>query len=60
MHCFLSVCLSVTGPKFPSTKIHISGGIAPRVMKFGMGMYLDDIWIDLEGRGHRSKVKVTR
>ncbi len=26
---------------------HISGSITPRVMKFGMGMYLDDIWVDL-------------
>ncbi len=38
--------------------IHISGSIAPRVMEFDMGMYLDDIWVDREG--HRSKVKVMR
>ena len=29
-------------------------------MKFGMGMDLDAIEVDLEGQGHRSKNKVTR
>ncbi len=42
------------------TKTHISGSIAPRVMEFGTGMYLNDIWVDLKGQCHRSKVKVTR
>ncbi len=28
-------------------------------MKFGMGMDLDAIEVDLEGQGHRSKNKVT-
>ncbi len=37
-----------------------SGSIAPRVMKFGIGIYLGDIWAGLEGQGHRSNVKVTR
>ena len=29
-------------------------------MKFGMGMDLDAIEVDLEGQGHRSTNKVTR
>ncbi len=29
-------------------------------MKFGLGMVRDDPKVDLEGQGHRSKVKVTR
>ena len=31
-----------------------------RVTKFGMEMHMDAIWVDLDGQGHRSKVKVTR
>ena len=31
-----------------------------RVTKFGSGVYLDDVWVDLENQDHRSKVKVTR
>ncbi len=42
------------------TIIHISKSIASRVMKFGQGMDVDDSKVDLEGQGHRSKVKVTR
>ncbi len=34
--------------------------VGPRVTKFGMGMYLDNIWVDLGDQGHRSKVKVIR
>ena len=33
------------------------------VTKFGTGMHLDDVWVDLElveYQGHRSKVKVGR
>ncbi len=48
MHHLLSVC--------DYTKVltaHISGSIAPRVMKFGMEMNLHDIWADLEGQGHK-------
>ncbi len=26
--------------------------------QFGRGMHLDVIWVDLEGQGHRSKVRV--
>ncbi len=26
-------------------------------MKFGTDVYLVDIWVDLEGQGHMSKVK---
>ena len=29
-------------------------------MKFGTGVDLDDVWVDLENQGHRSKVKVMR
>ncbi len=29
-------------------------------MKFGIEVYLDNIWVDLEGQGKRSKFKVTR
>ena len=29
-------------------------------MKFGQGMDVDDPNVDVEGQGHRSKVKVTR
>ncbi len=71
MHRFLSVCLSVclsvTGQKLLDinyknywTIIHISKSIAPRFMKFGQGMDVDDAWVDLEGQGRRSKVKVTK
>ena len=28
----------------------------PRVTKFGSGVDLDDVWVDLENQGHRSKV----
>ena len=39
--------------------IHISSTVRLIVMKFGMGMYLDAFWVDLEYQGHGSKVKVT-
>ncbi len=42
------------------TIIHIAKSIAPRAMKFGQGMARDDPKVDLDGQGHRSKVKVTR
>ena len=42
------------------TIINISKSIAPRVLKFGQGMGVGDPEVDLEGQGHRSKVKVTR
>ena len=41
------------------TIIHISGTIAPRVIKFGRNMDIDDSKVDFKGQGHRSKVKVT-
>ena len=37
-----------------------SCSIGPRVMQFGMEVYLDNTKVDLEDQGHRSKVKVTR
>ena len=61
MHRFLSVCrlLSVvTGPKFRMTSI--SGTVNLRVMKFCHNMDVDDPKVNLVGKGHRSKVKVTR
>ncbi len=30
------------------------------VMKFGIGIDLDDIMDEFDGQGHRSKVKVTK
>ncbi len=30
----------------------------PRVRRFGLRAYLDNIWVDLEVQGHRSKVEV--
>ena len=50
----LSVCMWLD-QNCNYTKIHISGSIAPRVMKFGMGMYLDYIWVDPQGLGQRSR-----
>ena len=61
MHRFLYGCdwtKSQTGPKV--TFIHISKSIARRIMKFGHIMDVDEPKVDLEGQGHRSKVKVTR
>ena len=58
MHHFASVC---HWTKIHWIIIHISGSITPRVMEFSMVMiYLDNIWVDLEGHGHRSKVKVMK
>ena len=57
MHHFASVC---HWTKIHWIIIHISGSIAPRVVEFDMGMDLDAIWVDLQGQGHGSKVKVTR
>ena len=31
-----------------------------RVTKFGSGVDLDNVWVDLEDEGHGSKVKVMR
>ncbi len=56
MHRFLSVC-DLT--KIDLTKIRISTRVEARVMRFGMEMHMDAIWVDLEGQGHRSEVKVT-
>ena len=56
MHHFLYVCLSVCDV----TKIHIPGTALHKVPKFGQSMDMDDLEVDLEGQGHRSKVKVTR
>ena len=55
----LSVCLSVC-EKNAWKLIHISETVRPRVTKFGKGMDVDDPKDDLEGQGHRSKVKVTK
>ena len=62
MHRFLSVCLSVRLWLYKNswTIIHISKSSAPRVMKFGQIMDVHDAKVDLEGQGHRSKIKVTR
>ncbi len=58
----LSVCPSVRPwlDKNSWTVIHISKTTAPRVMKFGQKIDMDDPKVDLEGQGHRLKVKVTR
>ena len=61
MHRFLYGCdwpKSQTGPKV--LVIHISKSIAPRVTIFDQSMDGDDSKVDLEGQGHRSKVKVTK
>ncbi len=50
MHHFLSVC--------DVTKIHIWGTAWHMALKFGQGMGMDDLEVDPEGQGHRSKVKV--
>ncbi len=42
------------------TKIHVSGSLAHRVMNFGMGMYLEHIWVNLEGQGQRSMSHVKK
>ncbi len=42
------------------TIIHISRTTAPRVMKFGQNMEVGDPKVDLEGQGHRSKIRVIR
>ena len=58
----LSVCLSIRLwlDKKYWTIIHNLKSIAPRVTKFGQDMGVGDPEVDLEGQGHRSKVKVTR
>ncbi len=55
MHHFLSVC-----EKNDWILIHISETILPRVTRFGQGMDVNDLIVDREGQGDRSKVKVTR
>ncbi len=55
-----SVCPSVCDKKSDQKLINISVNIAPRAMKFGQDMGWNDPKVDLEGQGHRSKVKVTR
>ena len=55
----ITFCMSVTLPK-SLEKSHISGTVGLRVTKFGQGMDVDDSKVDLEGQGHRSKVKVAR
>ncbi len=50
--------LNVTGPEV--RVIHISKNIAPRAMKFGQNMDVDDPKYDQEGHSLRSKVKATR
>ena len=52
----LSVCLDVCDV----TKIHIWGKAWHMFLKFGQDMHMDDLEVDPEGQGHRSKVKVTR
>ena len=39
-------------------KIHISTSIIATVTKVGIEMNLDATYVDLEGQGHRSEVKV--
>ncbi len=53
---YIAFCMSVCN----WTKIHISRTIAPRVMKFGLNMDVDELKVDPEGQCHRSKVKVTK
>ena len=56
----LSVCLSVCDwTEIHCTIIPITKSIAPRAIKFGQDMASYDPKVDLEGQGHRSKVKVT-
>ncbi len=52
----LSVCLSVlwTRPKVEKI-IHISRSIVVRGMKFGQRVDVDDLKVDLEGQGQRSR-----
>ena len=52
-----SVCLWLDKKYW--TIIHNSKSIAPMVTKFGQDMGVGDPMVDLEGQGHRSKVKVT-
>ncbi len=54
----ITFCMSVTLPK-SLEKSHISGTVGLSVTKFSQGMDVDDPKVDLEGKGHRSKVKVT-
>ncbi len=49
----LSVCMVVTGPKV--LEKNIFKDIAARVMKFGQGIDVDDVKVDLEGQGHQVK-----
>ncbi len=42
------------------TKIHIWGTAWHMFLKFGQDMHMDDLEVDPEGQGHRSKVKVIR
>ncbi len=59
MHRFLSV-KEIHLIEIHQTLIHILGNTAPRVMKCGRCINVDELEFDLEGQGHRSKVKVTR
>ena len=43
----------VTGPKV--LEKNIFKDIAARVMKFGQGIDVDDVKVDLEGQGQRSR-----
>ena len=52
----LSVCLSLDQKSLDNDS-YVSTTKGARVTKFGMGLCLADIWVDLKGQGHRSKVK---
>ena len=60
----LCITMRLSGTRYLTkidwTIIHTSPSIVARVMKFGVGMYVDALWVGLEGQGHGSKVKVTR
>ncbi len=61
MHRFASVCPSVCDwTEIHWTIIHISKTVAVRGMKFGQNMHVSNPKDDLDGQGHRSKVRFTR
>ena len=53
VHRFMSETRYLT--KIHWTIIHISPSMVARVMKFGTGMYVNALWVDLEGQGQRSR-----
>ncbi len=60
MHHFLYVWMDGWMYVCDVTKIHIWGTAGHMALKFGQGMGINNLEVDVEGQGHRSKVKVTR